>query len=153
MNEKDKDEILEIMSFLDKENESFNISNHEDLILKIKDENNAIRDAFNTIEDMEDISLDVLKKIKEESKPRNRILLNLIPVFVVCILYMIIRSLLIVNSNIGSLMNLFNALKNMSFIFKGILKTYDLNIWITNVCLVSIIIIFLIKKGCLKDEI
>ncbi len=150
----EKSDIVKIMSYLDGEDINLNnLSCNEELIEKMKCENQHIKNAFETIEEMEDMTFSILKKIRAEQKQDKNILQSLIPIFIVTLMFISAKNLLNINFEIGNFISLISILNNVNLIIKSLINANYFAFALIQFIIISIIIIFLVKKGCMKNEI
>ena len=116
--------------------------------------NCAIKNAIENIDDMEDISFSILNQIKREGIQfkRNQYVF-LIPISLALILILSIDRLFSVNFEIGRFFDIISTLNNLILILKAVINTHYMAFIISETFIISVILLYLIKKGCLKNEI
>lgn len=151
----EKDDELKIMSFLDGEmKEQVDLNKHKDLIKKMEKENYAIKNAIEEIDDMEDISFSILNQIRrEETMSKSNYYTSLIPIALASIMFFSINRILSADFKIGTFIELITFVNNLVSILKSIISTNYLTFTIYQIFVIFAILIYLIKKGCLKNEI
>ncbi|MCL2323071.1 MAG: hypothetical protein FWC47_13335 [Oscillospiraceae bacterium] len=122
-----------------------------DLMDKMENENRAIKNAFDGIEDMEDISFSILSQIRNEKKIK--VSINLLPVFMVFLIFFSLSGLLKDNFNIEKFINLITILNFISPLIKALISVHYIAFILSEISIIFIIIIFLVQKGCVKNEI
>ena len=152
---KEKDDELLIMKFLDGESkEPVDLMKNENLIKKMKEENYAIKSAIENVDDMEDISFSILNQIKrEEIQDKKNYYVSLVPIFLVFVISLSFNRFYSINLEIGRFFDLISTLNNLSLVLKAAINAHYLTFIISEIFFISVILIYLIKKGCLKNEI
>lgn|GEM_PF-6121261 len=114
----------------------------------------AIKNAIEKIDDMEDISVNILNQIKMERIQANKNhYISLVPIFMVFIIFLSFNGTFNTNFEIGKFFDLISTFNNLSLVLKAVINTHYLTFIISEVFMISVILIYLVKKGCLKNEI